>query len=398
MPTIIEEIEIKYKEGSLNKLNSELDDAIKGVNAIDGTKIEVNTTQAVKETNKLTKSESDLSKQTSLTDRAVSDLSKNMAGKYSDSAKKASKETDNLAASTKKAATSSGEISSSFKSLADNLLSSIPGYNQFSSILSGIGPIASRVGLAFTGVVGAVGLLITAPIGLFFSRTEEGAELLERKLAGVSAEAGFLLDKLGEIGGSLFSGDFSGAGKKFVEFLNITAADREKIRKEGEDIQGRIQEQEDIQRGNIVPLSEARREQARLNAQLFEQAENLEDISNKEKALIELRKKNEFINVTEIQNEKATLKILEDKVKIKGTGARDELLKEIELSKARILGLQAESSQFDKYFNKRSKAIGNEKEQLIKAEQARLDALDKAQKEAQALIKKAQDDFKAFLS
>jgi hypothetical protein len=257
----------------------------------------------------------------------------------------------------------------------------------FTTKLSSIGP----AGASIAGII----LAISAPLVAFFTKSEKGAELLERKISGLKAAFSVLTGELIS-GGEKMSDAFEKPEKKashFWQFLmsvfgpawsdvgmsmDIASESMEKYTLG-------MQQLEDLERGMIVPRAEANLKIKEARLLYADETKSIEVRIAALQTALDLENKvtdDEIAN----QNRKILLLSIANDEKKKAGQFRDEDDKAMQEAIARGIELETESAGRKMRV---ARTITTAKKELLKDE---VDAEKKKNEE----IKKAQDEFNAY--
>jgi len=399
MPTILEEIEIRFKEEQLKKLNTNLEKTQSLLDGFEKTVIDIKTGDSPRKIDQVFEKMQKLKKENTLTGKAVKDTSKIIQNDFNKSLDDSTKSLDKHTKKTQESSKSIKTLGSDFKNSVNNLLSHIPGFSQVSSIASDLIPIFSRVGIAVGGSAAAIGALIAAPIALFFTRTANGADLLSEKLANVRGQVGFLLDKLGEAGGDLLSLDLASGGSKirdfFLSFLPGTEASLEKAAKGlfSEELQKQANIYQRVQREIKLESAEQSVIQRKSLADIQEEAKTLGDIQNKREALLRFQQSSAVINENERQSAQKQLDFLNQAVLLKGTAPLGPELDAINEAKIRLINVGEAIANSEKLATRLANAINNQEKQILADQEVNRQARLKAEADFQKLLEESQKNF-----
>lgn len=206
--------------------------------------------------------------------------------------------------------------------------------------------IASGVGAIVLAIVAAIATLVA-----YFTKTEAGAEKLERGLAGVSAALDVILGaaaKVGEVLVGLVT-NFDETIKK-LSFANVvkgfkdTATEASKAATAAADLKGREQDLEDARRESLVTQAKLRAEADKLR--------KIEDDKTKTGAerLAAAKRASEIEQQIQKQNidfarEEANVLDAQNEIKRKAGTLRDEDLKKEREARAELVRMDAEYNQ-----------------------------------------------------
>ena len=246
-----------------------------------------------------------------------------------------------------------------------------------------------KAGLISTGIgafVVIIGSLIT-----YLTNTKEGAEKLEKMLAGVGATISVLTDRISKIGGAIvkvFSGDFKGAANDVKGALSGIAEEiiaesnaamklkgsLQSLRDEERQFSKvRAQTRQDIQKARLDALDESKTAEERLAA--VQKANDLE-LGTTEKSLEMQRKK--------IEVQKETMALSENMA---------EDLDELAALEVELIDLQTQSFQTQKRLATEMETLKNE---IVADEKARTkEKLDLIEEEKKAKLKAIAEEKKA---
>lgn len=266
--------------------------------------------------------------------------------------------------------------------------------SKFGSFKTGIGSIIKSFGVLRTAIIATgIGALLIAITGLIslFTKTEKGAEKLERVFSGIGAAVDAVIGRLAIIGEGLmdiFNGDFSKGADAIANSFNGIAHEINNAYTEASNLQKIMQELEDTERANALTISKNQT----LIDKLLVQSKN-RALSEKERiALLDQAAKIEQSNLF-IEQDAANIRISnieqENELKRKAGTLRDEDEDKLKDAILRRDELERSSLVLQEKIINRKEALNQE---FQSAEKQRLD--DKAalaEKDAKALEKQTAD-------
>jgi len=226
----------------------------------------------------------------------------------------------------------------------------------FEAIMKGAGAL----GLIATGAQLAKGALNL--LGSFFTATEKGAELAERKMAGFSAAIGVLRGEFAKLGekmtgdsadsptkwGSIMAGSLQVITNVLLPGLKInmnqTALAMNDAAEAAENYTRKLQELQDFERSLIVTRAQANRNLVKAKAFAADEENSMADRIT---MLKEANKFEEETTATEIESQGVKIRLIEEvnAEKKKAGLLRDDDLLKLEQAKAREIELETEHEQ-----------------------------------------------------
>jgi hypothetical protein len=249
-----------------------------------------------------------------------------------------------------------GNYKSALEGLPGPIGNIVSGVGRVTSTLAKIGPIGALVGAAVAA--------IATPLVAFFTKSEKGFEMMERKMSGLKAEWNILVGELIKGGekmaegfekperkASFLSKTVQGFGvyltaltgnTKHLQFFTDLSIKMNLAGEAAEKTTAKMQELEDLERGMIVPRALANKQMA--EAKLRYQDETL-SIQDRIDALEQSLKIEIATNQKEIEFAKMAVSNLQsvNELKKQAGQLRDEDLKKEEEAQARVIELETES-------------------------------------------------------
>jgi hypothetical protein len=251
-----------------------------------------------------------------------------------------------------------------------------------------------KAGLISTGIgafVVAIGTLIQ-----YFTQTKTGAEMIQRAFAGVGAAISVITDRISLIGGAIvkvFKRDYAGALADVKSSAQGITEEIGKEYNEAQRLKGVLQDVADAERG--LNLERAESNQIIAEARMIAEDENV----SLDERIAALQAANaEELKVTAESLRIQGLKVLamKEQAALNNSLAKD--LDAINAEEVKLVNMQTASFKTSKKLErelnslrrsnsrKRSSRTSNRRREEEKAEQARLNALEKEQQEIQNLI------------
>jgi hypothetical protein len=270
----------------------------------------------------------------------------------------------------------------------------------FTAKLGGLNPFV-------LGLVGTFAAGIGAVVS-FFKSSERGAEMLERKMAGLKAAFGVLADEVilagekivestdkdqNKVGMwtkvfSLLGGAVPALQAKFMA-LGMTM---DIVSKAAETATGMMQDLEVLEREMIVPRAKTNKQIAEAKLLYQDETKSIEIRYNALKKSLDLET---TMSDTEVKHQEAVVANIEAQIKLKGQRVRDEDLLKLEQAKAKLYDLQTESllkqRKVQSTLNAAVKELNKDQIKLIE------DNLKAEKEKNTTLLKWKQDEYSEFI-
>jgi len=241
--------------------------------------------------------------------------------------------------------------------------------------LASLGPVG--------GVVASTIIAAGAQLTAFFTKTEKGAEMLERKWAGMKAAWSVLVGELAS-GGEKIADTFEENNKQSTFWTGVLSAlspaltglgvRMDLASKAAETYTLKIQQLEDAERATIVPRAEANNQIKKAMELYYDESKSLEVRMNALKQAVNLENQTADAEIERQKLVVENIRIINEEKKKAGQ-LRDEDDKKLQEAIATQINLETESIGRTLRTQKR---INTAQEEIIKGEQAR----SKAEKEA----------------
>jgi hypothetical protein len=311
----------------------------------------------------------------------------------------AQKEVDNLTKSVNKSSKSVNEFDKAAQDATGRLDKATGGLiTGFKRLTAGIRTSIASMGVLKTAIIATgVGALVVAfgTLVTFFTKTQRGADAIDRVFAGIGATVDVLIDRISTFGEGLFkilSGDFEDGFNLLKESISGVGEEIGKESKAAVQLEKDMQALEKREIEFIKVQAEKRRaiESARLEAEDESKSDQERAAALKES----IRIQNELTD-EQIEIEKERARIIKGRVEL-GESMNDDLRNQAE-AEAKVIQLEAERDRRLRSLQTRLNAFTKETKDSTEETDKEAEAKKKLSEEQEKLNKKREEELRLLV-